>query len=66
MARHKWDYTVYGTRTRDILVHGRRICTVCGVEHLRHQKQFWMRVTGYEWSGDGRGSCPGPAQKRKA
>lgn len=65
MARHKWDYTRHGSEPRDILCHGRRVCLVCGEEQRRHQQQFWMRVTGYKWSGDGRKPCPGPKKKGK-
>lgn len=59
MAKHKWDYSKYGTDPRDMLVYGRRICTVCGLVHRKHQKQYWMRVVGYQWDDDGRGKCPG-------
>lgn len=57
--RHKWDYTQFGRQPRDMMLHGRRVCSVCGLEQTKHDRQNWGRVVGYEWSGDGRGECLG-------
>ncbi len=63
--RHKWDYSVHGSKVSDILNCGRRVCTTCGEEHKRHAEHWWMRVVGYRWSGDGRAACPGKKQEKK-
>lgn len=63
--RHKWDYSRFGKETRDMLIHGRRVCLICGEEHKRHQQQSWQRAIGYYWDGDGRTSCPGKQKPKK-
>ena len=63
--RHQWDYSQYGKEPRDILSHGRRVCLVCGETHRKHDRQWWGRVVGYAWDGDGRKPCPGPPKKQR-
>jgi hypothetical protein len=57
--RHQWDHSQYGRDPQDFGVYGRRVCTVCGETHRKHDKQNWGRVIGYEWDGDGRKRCTG-------
>lgn len=47
--RHDWDASVFGSRPRDMLIHGRRRCRRCGLEQKKHDKQVWQRVVGYYW-----------------
>lgn len=62
--RHQWDYSQYGREPRDMMCHGRRVCLVCGIVHRRFQSQFWTRVVGYHWDGNGREACPGKPKKK--
>ena len=63
--RHKWDYSQYGSKPSDMMCKGRRVCLVCGAEQRKHDRQWWMRVVGYRWDGDGREPCAGPPKKKR-
>lgn len=62
--RHKWDYSQYGRDPRDMMCHGRRVCLTCGAVQRKFSKQWYMRVIGYKWDGDGRSPCPGPPKRK--
>lgn len=62
--RHRWDYSQYGQKHTDVGCRARRVCIVCGCEQKKHDKQWWGRVIGYRWDGDGRSPCPGPKGKK--
>ena len=56
MAAHKWEIINQGQM--GLMNYGKRKCTLCGAEQIKHSEQNWGYVTGYRWTPLV-GRCPG-------